>query len=93
MKQGRGQAEAEEEAVAEAAEKERVVLLEEVQWVVGLEELREGDEEEGGEADRRGGLRVEGVDLVAQPGGEGGVFDLGEARAVDVPYAPLGDVS
>jgi len=30
MKQGRGQAEVEEEAVAEAAEKERVVLLEEV---------------------------------------------------------------
>ena len=58
--------------------------------MVGLEELREGDEEEGGEADRRGGLRVEGVDLVAQAGGEGGVFDLGELCRWKIGRQPRG---
>ena len=63
-------------------------------WGRGASALvRQRDEDEGGEADRRGGARVERVNLGAQAGGEGGVLDPLETRAIDVPDAALCDVS
>ena len=59
----------------------------------GLEQLGQRSEEQRGEADGDAGPQVEGVDLLAEAGGEGGVVDLLDPRAVDVPDAALPDVS
>ena len=50
-----------------------------------LEELGQDDKEQGGDADDLGRLQVEGVDLGAQPRGEGRVVDALQPRAIHVP--------
>ena len=52
---------------------------------------RRVDKRGDGDVDAR--LEVEGVDLVAQPGSDGGVLNGLDARAIDVPHSALPDVS
>lgn len=58
-----------------------------------LEELGQDNKERDCDADDLGALKIEGIDLRAQPRGEVSILNLLEAGAIDVPDAALPDVS